>query len=50
MIKIELADRVKSIPPYLSATIDKMKHAALAKGVDVSTSASAIPIYRHLSI
>jgi LL-diaminopimelate aminotransferase len=35
MIKIELADRVKHLPPYLFATIDKMKQEALAKGVDV---------------
>ena len=35
MIRIELADRVKNLPPYLFATIDKMKQEALAKGVDV---------------
>ena len=34
-INIELASRVKNIPPYLFATIDKMKQEALAKGVDL---------------
>jgi LL-diaminopimelate aminotransferase len=51
MIKIELADRVKSIPPYLFATIDKMKHAALAKGVDVidlSIGDPDIPTPQHI--
>ncbi|MDA8214331.1 MAG: LL-diaminopimelate aminotransferase [Nitrospiraceae bacterium] len=35
MIKIQLADRVKNLPPYLFATIDKMKQEALSKGVDL---------------
>ena len=35
MIEIQLADRVKNLPPYLFATIDKMKDEALAKGVDL---------------
>jgi LL-diaminopimelate aminotransferase len=35
MITIQLADRVRSLPPYLFAAIDKMKQEALAKGVDV---------------
>jgi LL-diaminopimelate aminotransferase len=51
MIKIELADRVKSIPPYLFATIDKMKHEALAKGVDVidlSIGDPDIPTPQHI--
>ncbi len=34
-INIELASRVKNLPPYLFATIDKMKQAAKAKGVDL---------------
>ena len=34
-IKIEPANRVKDLPPYLFATIDKMKEKALAKGVDL---------------
>lgn len=35
MFKVELADRVKNLPPYLFATIDKMKQEARAKGVDL---------------
>ena len=35
MIKVQLADRVKSLPPYLFASIDTMKQEALARGVDV---------------
>lgn len=35
MIKIQLADRVKNLPPYLFATIDKMKQEAISKGVDL---------------
>jgi LL-diaminopimelate aminotransferase len=34
-INIEPADRVKDLPPYLFALIDKMKENALAKGVDL---------------
>ena len=34
-IKVELATRVKSLPPYLFARIDQMKAEAVAKGVDV---------------
>ncbi len=34
-ITVQLASRVKSIPPYLFATIDKMKQEARAKGVDL---------------
>ncbi len=34
-IKIEPANRVKDLPPYLFATIDKMKEKALAKGIDL---------------
>jgi LL-diaminopimelate aminotransferase len=32
---IEAADRVKAIPPYLFASIDKMKQQARAKGIDL---------------
>ncbi len=32
---IEAADRVKAIPPYLFACIDKMKQQALARGIDL---------------
>jgi LL-diaminopimelate aminotransferase len=34
-ITVELASRVKNLPPYLFATIDKMKQEAKAKGVDL---------------
>jgi len=34
-ISIELAGRVKNLPPYLFAAIDKMKQEALGKGIDV---------------
>jgi LL-diaminopimelate aminotransferase len=35
MMNFHLADRVKNLPPYLFATVDKMKHEALAKGIDL---------------
>ncbi len=35
MIKIQLADRVKSLPPYLFASIDRMKQEAVSRGVDL---------------
>ncbi len=35
MITIRLADRVRNLPPYLFASIDKMKQEAVSKGVDV---------------
>jgi LL-diaminopimelate aminotransferase len=34
-ITVELASRVKNLPPYLFATIDMMKQEARAKGVDL---------------
>ena len=34
-INIEPANRVKHLPPYLFAVIDKMKEKALAKGIDL---------------
>ncbi len=34
-ITVELASRVKNLPPYLFATIDRMKQEARAKGVDL---------------
>lgn len=34
-IKVDLADRVKSLPPYLFARIDEMNAEARARGVDV---------------
>jgi LL-diaminopimelate aminotransferase len=35
MIKFELADRVRSLPPYLFASIDRMKQEAVSRGVDL---------------
>lgn len=35
MVKVQLADRVKNLPPYLFASIDKMKQEAIAKGIDL---------------
>lgn len=35
MVTVELADRVKNLPPYLFASIDRMKQEALSKGVDL---------------
>ncbi len=32
---IEVASRIKTLPPYLFAAIDKMKQAAIARGVDI---------------
>ena len=32
---IEVATRIKTLPPYLFAAIDQMKQAAIAKGVDI---------------
>lgn len=34
-VYVELASRVKNLPPYLFAAIDKMKQDAIAKGVDL---------------
>ncbi len=33
--KYEMADRIKDLPPYLFASIDKMKQEATQKGVDI---------------
>ena len=32
---IEVATRIKTLPPYLFAAIDKMKQAAIARGIDI---------------
>ncbi|MBL7049026.1 MAG: LL-diaminopimelate aminotransferase [Nitrospira sp.] len=48
---MEPALRVKDLPPYLFATIDKMKEKALAKGVDLidmSIGDPDIPTPRHI--
>ncbi len=34
-VSVQMASRVKSLPPYLFAAIDKMKQEARAKGVDL---------------
>ena len=34
-VSVELASRIKHLPPYLFASIDKMKQKAIAKGADV---------------
>lgn len=50
-VSIEPALRVKDLPPYLFATIDKMKEKALAKGVDLidmSIGDPDIPTPRHI--
>jgi len=50
-ISIELAERVKNLPPYLFAAIDKMKQEALKKGVDLidlSIGDPDIPTPRHI--
>jgi LL-diaminopimelate aminotransferase len=35
MVEVELADRIKQLPPYLFVRLDDMKSEAAAKGVDV---------------
>lgn len=50
-ITVQLASRVKSIPPYLFATIDIMKQEARAKGVDLidlSIGDPDIPTPKHI--
>ncbi len=51
MIDVQLADRVRNLPPYLFAAIDQMKDAALAKGVDVinlSIGDPDVPTPKHI--
>ncbi|MFA5352729.1 MAG: LL-diaminopimelate aminotransferase [Thermodesulfovibrionales bacterium] len=51
MINVQMADRVKNLPPYLFASIDRMKQDALAKGVDVidlSIGDPDIPTPKHI--
>ena len=50
-VSIEPADRVKDLPPYLFATIDKMKQEALKKGIDLidlSIGDPDIPTPKHI--
>lgn len=51
MIDVQLADRVKNLPPYLFAAIDKMKDESLAKGVDLinlSIGDPDVPTPKHI--
>lgn len=51
MLNIQLADRVKSLPPYLFATIDRMKQEAIARGIDLidlSIGDPDIPTLPHI--
>jgi LL-diaminopimelate aminotransferase len=51
MLDIKLAERVKNLPPYLFAKIDKMKQEALSKGVDLidlSIGDPDIPTPKHI--
>ena len=50
-ISIDLAGRVKNLPPYLFAAIDKMKQEALSRGVDLidlSIGDPDTPTPRHI--
>jgi len=50
-ISIEPANRVKDLPPYLFATIDRMKEKAIGKGVDLidlSIGDPDIPTPEHI--
>ncbi|HDY70878.1 MAG TPA: LL-diaminopimelate aminotransferase, partial [Nitrospirae bacterium] len=50
-IKIELARRLKNLPPYLFARIDEMKSEALKKGtdlIDVSIGDPDLPTPEHI--
>ncbi|MEK6528815.1 MAG: aminotransferase class I/II-fold pyridoxal phosphate-dependent enzyme, partial [Nitrospirota bacterium] len=50
-MSIELAKRVKHLPPYLFAAIDKMKQEAVKKGVDLidlSIGDPDIPTPKHI--
>jgi len=51
VLNIQLAERVKNLPPYLFATIDKMKQEAISKGVDLidlSIGDPDIPTLPHI--
>ena len=50
-ISIELASRIKDLPPYLFASIDKMKQQAIKKGtdlIDLSIGDPDIPTPSHI--
>lgn len=51
MFKVELAERVKNLPPYLFAKIDKMKQESISKGIDLidlSIGDPDIPTPKHI--
>ncbi len=51
MISVQLSERVKNLPPYLFAAIDKMKQEAIKKGVDLidlSIGDPDIPTLKHI--
>ncbi len=51
MARFEFADRVRNLPPYLFAAIDKMKQEALSRGVDLidlSIGDPDIPTPEHI--
>ncbi|MEW6001402.1 MAG: LL-diaminopimelate aminotransferase [Nitrospirota bacterium] len=51
LIRLDLADRVKNLPPYLFAAIDLMKQEALSKGldlIDLSIGDPDIPTPAHV--
>jgi LL-diaminopimelate aminotransferase len=50
-VSVDLSKRVKELPPYLFATIDRMKQKSLAKGVDLidlSVGDPDIPTPAHI--
>lgn len=50
-IRVELASRVRNLPPYLFASIDRMKQEAVSRGVDVidmSIGDPDIPTPQHI--
>lgn len=50
-ISVELAKRIKELPPYLFATIDRMKQDAISRGVDLidlSVGDPDIPTPKHI--
>lgn len=50
-VSVEFANRIKKLPPYLFATIDEMKAAALKRGIDLidmSVGDPDIPTPKHI--
>ncbi len=50
-ISVNLASRVRDLPPYLFASIDKMKRQAIGRGadlIDLSIGDPDIPTPRHI--